>query len=138
MSILHLPFSKVGALWAQAEAHLWQPTHLSVTTLGLPWLCCSILPLLEPEPIPIFFNAPPKPVASWPLKCVREMKISASIMALPILAFFTYSPPLTGTSISSSPLRPSAIITCAPVVRGPKPLRVAVSRWSMAFFLDPT
>ena len=32
VSILHFPFSKVGALWAQAEAHLWQPNTVPQTT----------------------------------------------------------------------------------------------------------
>ena len=41
--------------------------------------------------------------------------MSASIRACPILASFTYSPFFTGTSASSVPLRPSAMITWQPV-----------------------
>ena len=65
--------------------------------------------------------APPKPVASCPLKWLRLMTTSASMMARPILASFTYSPPATGTSASSVPLRPSAMMTWQPVEKGVNP-----------------
>ena len=64
--------------------------------------------------------------------------MSASIMALPILAVFTYSPPSTGTSTSSVPFNPSPIITWHPVENGLNPFSYAASRWSKAFFLCPT
>ena len=54
--------------------------------------------------------------------------MSASIMALPIFASFTYSPPSTGTYSSSVPFKPSAIITWQPVVKGEKPFVYAASR----------
>ena len=79
----------VMALWAQSFWQEPQPTHFSWTTWGLPELCISILPAREPHPMPMFFRQPPKPVASWPLKWVRLMNTSASIMAVPILASFT-------------------------------------------------
>ena len=79
----------VMALWAQSFWQEPQPTHSCWFTWGLPELCISILPAREPHPMPMFFKQPPKPVASWPLKWVRLMKTSASIMAAPILASFT-------------------------------------------------
>ena len=57
--------------------------------------------------------------------------------ARPILAFLTYSPPLTGTSISSVPLSPSPIIIGQPTLSGVKPFSQAHSKCSKAFFLDP-
>ena len=65
--------------------------------------------------MPMFFRVPPMPACSWPLKWVRETNTSASMTARPILAALTYSPPSTGTSTSSLPLRPSAMITWQPV-----------------------
>ena len=100
-----------GAPWAQILRHWPQPTHSFCSTWGFPALCCSILPARLPQPMPMFLMAPPKPADSCPLKWVREMNTSASIMARPILAFFTYSPPATGSSTSSLPLRPSAMMT---------------------------
>ena len=47
--------------------------------------------------------------------------MSASISARPILASLTYSPFFTGTSASSVPLRPSAMITWQPVAYGVNP-----------------
>ena len=41
-----------------------QPTHFLAETRGLPALCISILPALEPHPIPRFLMAPPNPAAS--------------------------------------------------------------------------
>ena len=61
--------------------------------------------------MPMFLMAPPKPVDSWPLKWVRLMNTSASMMARPILAVLQYSPLGTGTSTSSVPRRPSAMST---------------------------
>ncbi len=52
------------------------PRHRCVLTTGFPLLCWSILPARLPQPIPRFFSAPPKPVHSWPLKCVSEMTTS--------------------------------------------------------------
>ena len=54
------------------------------------------------------------------------------MMARPILASLTYSPPRTGTQTSSVPLRPSAMMTWQPVVSGLKPLRFAQSMCSSA------
>ena len=88
---------------------------------GLPELCCSILPARLPQPMPMFLMAPPKPVHSWHLKWFRLMNTSASITARPILAFFTYSPPTTGTSTSSVPFRPSPMMIWQPVEKGEKP-----------------
>ena len=96
---------------AQIRSQARQPMHLSWFTPGFPDECCSILPAREPPPMPRFFMAPPKPACSWPLKWVREITMSASMRAWPILASFTYSPFFTGTSVSSVPLRPSAMIT---------------------------
>ena len=56
-------------------------------------------------------HAAGKPAVSWPLKWVRLMNTSASMMARPILAVLQYSPFGTGTSTSSVPRRPSAMIT---------------------------
>lgn len=109
-SMTALPSVMIGAPWAQIFRHWPQPMHSFCFTWGLPALCCSILPARLPQPMPIFFRQPPKPASSWPLKWVREMNTSASMTARPILAFFTYSPPTTGTSTSSLPLRPSAIM----------------------------
>ena len=113
-------------------AHLRQPLQSSSFTTHLPDECCSILPARLPQPMPMFFSAPPKPVASWPLKCARLMKTSASMMARPIFAVSTYSPPRTGTSMSSVPLRPSAMMIWQPVEIGLKPLRFAQSMCSSA------
>ena len=63
--------------------------------------------------------------------------MSASIRALPIFAYFTYSPPTTGTSTSSPPRRPSAMITWQPVENGEKPFKYAASICSSAFFRLP-
>ncbi len=87
--------------------------------------------------MPMFLMAPPKPVISWPLKWVRLMNTSASMMARPILASFTYSPPWTGTSTSSVPFSPSPIMRGHPTVRGVKPFCHAHSRCSRAFFRLP-
>ena len=115
-------WSNEKALWAQIFSHWRHPMHLFCETLGLPAACCSILPAREPPPMPRFFMAPPKPACSWPLKWVRLMTTSASMRARPILAFLTYSPPSTGTSTSSRPLRPSAMMVWHPVWKGLKPL----------------
>ena len=117
-------------------AQCLQPRQSSGSTLGFPSWCCSILPALEPEPIPIFLIAPPKPVDSCPLKWVNEINTSASIMALPILADLIYSPSI-GTSVSSVPLKPSPMITWQPVEMVLKPLSSAQSRWSSAFLRLP-
>ena len=71
--------------------------------------------------MPMFLIVPPKPVISWPLKWVRLMNTSASMMARPMRASFTYSPPATGTPMSSVPLRPSPMMTGQPTVSGVKP-----------------
>ena len=117
----------MGAPWAQILRHWPQPMQYFSATWGLPALCCSILPAREPQPLPMFFRQPPKPAVSCPLKWVREMNTSASMTARPILAFFTYSPPATGTSTSSLPFRPSAMMIWQPVVMGLKPLSMALS-----------
>ena len=113
--------SKKMASWPQLLAQAWHLRHLSSATTGLPALCCSILPARLPQPMPMFLRAPPKPVASWPLKWLRLMKMSASITARPILASFTYSPPTTGTATSSVPFTPSPMMTWQPVEKGVKP-----------------
>ena len=87
--------------------------------------------------MPMFLMAPPKPVDSWPLKWVRLMNTSASMMARPILAVLQYSPLGTGTSTSSVPRRPSAMSTWQPVVMGQKPLSWAQVRCSKAFLRLP-
>ena len=125
-SIPALPSVICGASWAQILTQAPQPTHRLWSTAGLPEQCISIFPAREPQPIPIFFKAPPNPAPSCPLKCVREINTSASITALPILASFTYSPS-TGTSASSVPFSPSAIITWHPVENGVNPFSYAVS-----------
>lgn len=112
---------KVMAPWAHWVAHRRQPTQRRGATIGLPWACCSILPRREPQPIPKFLMAPPKPVCSCPLKWDREMITSASMMAFPILAVWMYSAPSTGTSTSSLPRKPSPMITWQPVDSGEKP-----------------
>lgn len=111
-----------GAVCADTCAHAAADARV-LSTCGLPALCCSILPAREPQPMPMFFRQPPKPLASWPLKWVREINTSASMMACPILASLTYSPPSTGTYASSVPFRPSAMMTWQPVENGEKPLR---------------
>ena len=80
---------------------------------------------------------PPNPVISWPLKWVSEMKASASMMARPILASFTYSPPATGTAMSSVPFSPSPMMTGQPTVSGVKPFSQAQYKCSMAFLRLP-
>ena len=65
--------------------------------------------------MPMFFRAPPMPACSWPLKWVREMNTSASITARPILAAFTYSPPLHRDLHLVVALQPSAIRMWQPV-----------------------
>ena len=65
------------------------------------------------------------------------MNTSASMMARPILAALTYSPPITGTSMSSVPLSPSPMMIWHPVDRGEKPFSMAASRCSRAFFRRP-
>ncbi len=82
--------------------------------------------------MPRFFSAPPMPVPSWHLKCVRLTIASASTTARPMRAWSQYSPP-TGTLTKSVPSRPSAMITWQPVCSGEKPLRYAASMWSSAF-----
>ena len=120
-SMLALPSVKEMASWAQFLAQTWQPRQSLGSTVGLPALCCSILPRRLPQPMPMFLMAPPNPVLSWPLKWDRLIKTSASMMARPILAVCTYSPPRTGTSTSSVPFRPSAMMTWQPVEKGEKP-----------------
>ncbi len=71
--------------------------------------------------MPMFLIAPPKPVISCPLKWVRLMNTSASMIARPILAAWTYSPPTTGTSMSSVPLSPSPMRIGQPTVSGVNP-----------------
>ena len=58
----------VIASWAQTFVHCPQPIHFLSDTRGFPALCISILPALEPQPIPRFLMAPPNPAASCPLK----------------------------------------------------------------------
>ena len=87
--------------------------------------------------MPMFLMAPPNPVSSWPLKCVRLTNTSASMMARPIFAAFTYSPPATGTSTSSVPFRPSPMRMGQPAVSGVKPFSHAHSRCSRAFLRLP-
>ena len=118
-------------------AHWRQPRHSPSCTTGLPALCCSILPARDPQPIPRFFSAPPKPVDSCPLKWFSEITTSASMMARPILAVGQYSALGTGTSTSSVPRSPSAMISSQPVVTGPKPFSWAAARCSRAFFRRP-
>ena len=117
-SMCALPSIILIAFCAQFRAQRPQPMHLASSTEGLPSLCISILPPREPEPMPRFLIAPPKPVISWPLKCVSEIITSASAIARPIFASFIYSPPSTGTSASSVPFRPSAMTTWQPVQKG--------------------
>ena len=105
---------------------------------GLPMLCMAILPARLPQPMPMFLMAPPKPVSSWPLKWVRLMKMSASMMARPMKALWKWSQPSRGTSISSVPLRPSAMIIWQPVLRGEKPFSCAAARCSRACLRRPT
>ena len=114
-----------------------QPRQRAGSIWGLPLLCWSFLPAREPQPMPMFLMAPPKPVISWPLKWDRLMNTSASITARPILASFTYSPPGTGTETSSVPFRPSAISRGQPTVMGVKPFSQAQARCSKAFFRLP-
>ena len=104
----------------------------SASTAVFPELCCSDFPARLAQPIPIFLSAPPKPVASCPLKCVRLTTTSASITARPIFASFRSTPLRTGTATSSVPLRPSAMSTGQPADSGEKPFSQAVSRCSSA------
>ena len=53
--------------------------------------------------------------------------MSASIIAVPILASFTYSPSIF-TYVSSVPFNPSAIITWQPVENGLNPFAYAASK----------
>ena len=114
-----------------------QPRHLRSLIYGFPLQCCSVFPAREPQPMPMFLMVPPKPVISCPLKWVRLIKISASITARPILAAFTYSPPFTGTSISSVPFNPSPMMIGQPTESGVNPFSQAHSRCSRAFFRLP-
>ena len=63
--------------------------------------------------MPMFLRVPPKPVDSWPLKWVRLIKISASMMARPIFAVLQYSP--FGTQRLLRPLSgPCILLATAP------------------------
>ena len=83
------------------------------------------------------FQCTAKAVASWPLKWLRLIKISASMIAWPINAVLQYSPLTTGTSISSVPRSPSPMIIWHPVVMVLNPFRFAQSRCSRHFFCCP-
>ena len=50
--------------YAKAVAQRRHPLHFSGSILGLPSLCWSFLPARDPQPMPMFFIAPPKPVIS--------------------------------------------------------------------------
>ena len=113
------------------------PRQSSSFTAGFPLACCFIFPARLPHPIPMFLIAPPNPVASCPLKWLKLMKISASMIACPIRAVSQYSPLTTGTSTSSVPRKPSPMMIWHPVEIGLKPFRFAQSRCSSAFFLLP-
>ena len=63
--------------------------------------------------------------------------MSASIIARPILAFSMYSPPSTGTSISSVPFKPSAIKIGHPTVIAVNPFSQAHCKCSNAFLRLP-
>ena len=117
--------SKLSASLAHSFRHFWHPRHLAGSMEALPPLCCSVLPAREPQPMPMFLIAPPKPVISCPLKWVRLMNTSASMIARPILAAWTYSPPTTGTSMSSVPLSPSPMRIGQPTVSGVNPFSQA-------------
>src|SRR5699024_3882443 len=126
------------APWAQFFEQTRQPTQTSLLTIGFPLLCCSIFPARLPHPIPIFLIHPPNPAASCPLKWLRLINTSASIMARPIFASLITSPPSTGTATSSVPFRPSPMIIWHPVDRILKPFSYAALRCSRASFLLPT
>ena len=117
-SMTAVPSTTCTPSLAQWSTHMPQPMHLPPSMRGVPLLCISILPFLEPQPMPMFLSAPPNPALTCPLKWVSETMISASATAAPILASLTYSPPTTGISRSSVPRRPSAMIVWTPVDSG--------------------
>ena len=130
--------ARTTILLAAAKFFNWLIGEIGLCLLavfGLPPLL-GLAPWL-PLPMPMFLMAPPNPVDSWPLKWVRLIRTSASIMARPILAVLQYSPLGTGTSTSSVPRRPSPIRIWQPVVMGQKPFSWAHSRCSRAFFRLP-
>ncbi len=57
--------------------------------------------------MPMFLIAPPKPVISCPEMGQADEDIRVHDRAADSLASFTYSPPATGTLMSSVPFRPS-------------------------------
>ena len=120
-SMCALRFVTVHAPCAHSRVHFPQPMQASSFTLGCTLECMAFLPAREPPPMPRFLSAPPMPVISWHLKCVREMIASASTSARPMKASFTYLPSGRGMDTSSVPLRPSAMITWQPVANGEKP-----------------
>ncbi len=124
--------SRATAPWAQFFTQAAQPTQASRLISGFESECISSLPPIEPEPMPRFFSAPPKPVISCPLKWFSEITTSASAIAEPILAFFTCFRPIS-TSRYSVPRSPSAMMTSQPTPRRLKPFSEAARRWSTAF-----
>ena len=125
------------ASWAQFLMQTPHPLQASPSMTGLFAACMSTFPLRDAHPMARFFNAPPNPVSSWHLKWLSVTRTSESTMVRPIIAFFTYSPSM-GTSTSSVPFSPSAMIIWHPVDMGLNPFRFAVSRCSTACFLFPT
>ena len=68
--------------------------------------------------VKLFEGVEPDPSVETVMKCASEITMSASITARPMRAVLQYSPPATGTSISSEPFRPSAMMTWQPVENG--------------------
>ena len=137
MCIFLVSSSKSRPLLAHSLIQRRHPRHISSWIVGWPFVCCSFLPAREPHPIPMFLIAPPNPVVSCPLKWLKLIKISASIIARPILALFMYSPPSTGTSISSVPFNPSPIKIGHPTVIAVNPFSQAHCKCSKAFLRLP-
>ena len=137
MLIIFFSLSNIKPSFAHSLWHLRHPRHFCSIICGFPLLCCSFFPARDPQPIPIFLIAPPNPVISCPLKWVRLINISASMIARPILASFMYSPPFTGTAISSVPFNPSPMRTGQPTVKGVNPFSQAHSKCSNAFLRLP-
>ena len=85
-------------------------------TSGLKSACMRCLALRHPRPMPTFFIAPPKPVASWPFTCVIATIASAATATEPMRTDSKCLNPSIATSQESPPLRPSAMMIGASTV----------------------
>ena len=123
---------------AQFFMHTPQPRRTLLSTSGLPAQCMSIFPAREPQPMPIFLMAPPKPVLSCPFEVgQRNEYIRIHHGAADMGPSRMYSPPRTGTSTSSVPFRPSGNNDLAVGKMAKTRFAAAASIWSSAFYGAP-